>query len=506
MDNYKTNISNNALVGFANGINIAANCVRGTIGKGSNVVIENELYPYYILTKDAYSIIQSIKLSDPVENQAILMLKDATDSQNKRSKDGRTAMTLIADSILQESIKSGENPVKISAEIELLFTKIEDLIAKQKKPITENEIYKVAKTASDSDRIGKLLGEVYEKIGTNGIVHIEGSGTWNDSVDYTDGIKFDAGFISPYMVYDEQAKKEGKKENKAIYENPIILVTKRKIEKVGDIESLVNTAIKQNKALVIFADDMDSKIASDIVATHRAKVAKLLIIRAPTLWKNYVYEDFAKVVGATVVEESSGIDFKNLEFKHLGTCKKIIVDKDETVIVGGSDITEHINTLKNIADNDSMLRLSWLANKTAVVKLGANNEGELSLLRLKTEDAVHSSQLALQDGVVLGGGICLYKVSLEMPDTIGGRILSKALKAPLEQIIRNSGKDTEIHDFENFVILEDLLDSAGVIRNSVRNAIALASIPLTSTHFIALPKKSQEQLMQEAMQAKGLRF
>lgn len=499
MDKYKTNIINNSFIGFANGVSIVANAVRGTIGKGSNVVIQQENYPYYILTKDANSIIQSIKLEDPAENQAVLMLRDATDSQNKRSKDGRTAMTLIIDSILQETLKSGEEPAKINKEIQELLPKIEQMIFKSKNDISEKDIWKVAQTASDSERIGKLLGDIYKKIGKDGIIHVEGSGTWNDFVEYKEGIRFvDAGFISPFMVYDEVARKANKTESKAIYENPRILVTKRKIEKESDISGLIDRAIAENRALVIFTDDMDSNLASNIVATHKAKVAKIAIIKAPILWKNYVYEDFAKVTGATVVEESSGINFKNLELSHLGTCDKIIIDKEETVILGGQNIDEHISELKSRGDNDSLLRLSWLTTKTAILKLGANNEGELSFLRLKAEDAVHSSKLALVDGVVMGAGLCLYAISDQLPDSIGGRILKIALKAPASQILENNLGEP--------VNIDNLLDSADVVRNSLRNAIALTSTPLTSTVYISLPPKSQEQLMHETLQAQGRRF
>jgi chaperonin GroEL len=234
-----------------------------------------------------------------------------------------------------------------------------------------------------------------------------------------------------------------------------------------------------------------------MVNLHRQEVVKILIVRAPTLWKNLVYEDFAKVVGATVVEESSGKNFKNLVFEDLGTCDKIIVDKEETVVIGGQDISEHINELKTRGDNDSQIRLMWLTTKTAILKLGANNEGELSFLRLKTEDAVHSSRLALIDGVVEGAGKCLWSISKQMPDSIGGNILKKALCRPLEQITENANGDE---------IPNDLLDSADVVRNSVRNAISLASIPLTSTVFISIPPKSQEQLMHETMQQQGRRF
>lgn len=507
---YSTNIHEHALQGYANGMKICANAVKGTIGKGRNVIIQQKMYPGYLLTKDAYSIIQSVKLGDPIENQAVLMLKDAMDSQNKKSKDGRTAMTLMTDAILQESIASGQNPMQIKDEIEALYPIIAKEIDAQTVQITVDEVEKVARTASDSDRIGKLISEIYKEIGKDGIIDLEGSGTWDDNVTYIDGIRFaDATLLSPMLVHDEQAIKEGRTETKAVYENPTILVTKKKISKLDDINPLLLTLENLEepiKDLVIFTDDMDSTVASYLIATHKNKRFNICIIKAPVLWKGLVFEDFAKVTGSTIIDDSMGTSFKRMPLAVLGTCGKIVVDKEETLITGIADVSEHITELKKINDNDSQRRLAWLNTKSAILRLGANNEGELSLLRLKAEDAIHSSNLALHYGVVAGGGTALFNISKKMQNPI----MKKVLSTPFQQIVENSfGNVGEIEQqiktkTQGFNAktgkVEDMyeagiLDSAVVVKNSLRNAIALASIPLSGSIYISIPPQTVEELM-----------
>jgi chaperonin GroEL len=244
---------------------------------------------------------------------------------------------------------------------------------------------------------------------------------------------------------------------------------------------------------------MDSGVASLLVKAHKEGVINVLIIKAPVLWKNYVFEDFAKITGATIVEDASGVNFKNLEFKHLGTCEKLITDKDETVVMGVQDISSHIEQLKLDGSNDSLLRLQWLRTKTAILKLGANSESELSYFRLKATDAINASRLALADGVVRGGGIALYEIADTMPDTPAGQILKKALKAPHEQIKANLGVET-------LEIADDVIDAARVQKNAVRNAVSLASTILTAPIVITIPKKSPEQIAMELAQLKRMPF
>ncbi len=508
---YKNNIYENAKKGISNGINICRKAVEGTIGgRGTNAIIRQEFYPYYIRTKDAFSIIQAIKCEDPLEKQAVDMMKDATDSMNKRSKDGRTTMCILTDEILTHTEASGLSGLEVEEQLNELLPIIEKKIDEQAREITVDEVEAVATTASDSERLGKLIASVYKQAGKDCIInHIEPSGTFEDDIVFKDGVHFiDTGFLSPYMVHDEQAKKEKRTEKKAIYENPSILVTKRKIMMDSEIAPLIDALLARGKKdLIIFTDDMDATVATNLVNTHKSGVMNICIIKAPVLWKQHVFEDFSKVTGATIVEDASGINFQNLSLDHLGTCGRIEIDRDETVINGICDISEHIAELKTRSDEESKLRLWWLNTKTAILKIGANNEGELSLLRLKAEDAIHSSQLALQGGIVAGGGVALLNVAAQIENPI----LIEALKGPILQIKVNSGNtkrfegegDTMGYDAKTGKVVDmfeaGIVDSAIVVKNAIRNAIGIASGVLTTNVLIDIPKRTTEELQLEIL-------
>lgn len=515
--NFKTNIHSNAVVGIANGINICADAVRGTMGaKGKNVVIEQEFYPGHIITNDGATIIDNIVLEDPLEKRGQALIKEATDRSNKNAGDGSTTTVVLLDAILKGGIASGATGLDLKHSLDECVPLIEKSIDEQKRKITPDEVKAVAKIAGESEELGKTLAEIYQFIGRDGIIHLEASGTYDTTFSLIDGVRFfDTGYLSPFMVHDPEAVKDGKKESKAIYENPTILVTKRKIQTLNDINPLLERLQEEGKKdLVIFTDDMDSGVASIMVDAHRNHVLNVLIIKAPVLWKNFVFEDFAKVVGATIVEDASGITFKNLPLTALGTCAKIVVDKDETTVIGIADISDHIQSLREIGDNDSLLRLSWLTTKTAILKLGANSESELSYLRLKAEDAINASRLALQDGIVAGGGIALLNAIKALPQTIGGKILKEALESPLRQILENAGKKsvdeslptanhfdlnsqyfggTKGYDAhtEQYVDMFDagIVDAAKVTKQAVRNAIGIASIVLSTSIALSLPPR-----------------
>lgn len=485
----KTNVvtGKEAFDGLLRGMRVATDVVKLSYGpKGQNALLEHLLPPFHVVANDFQTIVQAIEVKDPIEKIGLELIKELTEKSNKDSADGRKTTALIAITILEECYKQGLSGLKLKAELDELIPFIENEIKKQTKLIGTDDIESVATIAGESKIIGKLLGEIYNKIGKQGIIIPEGSGTFETSYSFIEGVRFiDTGFLSNYMAHDNEAVKNGRKENKAIYENPTILVTKRKINHLNDINPLLETLTKQGKKdLIIFADDMDSGVASILVKAHRDKVLNVLIIKAPTLWQNYVYEDFAKVTGSTIVEDSSGITFKNLKLEHLGTCAKIEVDKEETIIIPNVDYSEHLETLKAENSNDAKLRLSWLQTKTCILKLGANNESELSYLRLKTNDAISSSILALKEGVVLGGGSCLDTVSNTLPDTTVGKILSKALMAPSLQLLENNGNKHPTIDYS-------IVDAAIVVRNAVRNAISLASTVLTTGIVITLPPKEE---------------
>ena len=473
--------------GLYRGIEKAVDAIRLTYGnRGCNAVVENVNYPYHEVANDAQTIIQAIQLTDPVEKRGLGFLKELMDKANASSGDGRKTTAIIADVLIQMGFESEMQGNQLKRELDALIPVVERKIDDRTTEITEDEVYKVATIAGESERIGNLVGKIYQKIGKDGIIHVEGSGTYEDSVKYTEGVRFqDTGMLSPFMVHDEVAVKEGRKETQAVYENPVILVTKQKINHINDINPLLATLQKkQVKTLVIFTDDMDSGVASLLVGLHKSKQMNILIVKASVLWKNYIFEDFAKCVGATIVEDASGVNLKNFQVEHLGTCDKIVVDKEETVIVGTADLTDHLAMLKEEGSNDSKLRTSWLNTKTAILKLGANSESELSYLRLKTNDAINSSRLALKGGVVQGGGLCLSDIATEMPHTLAGQILATALSNPSSQIVANGTEE----------IPDEVLDSALVQKNAVRNAVSLAGTILTCGVVVTIPEPTEKEI------------
>lgn len=483
-------IGKDAILELLKGIKLATQAIRLTYGPaGKNALIQCQDYPGHLVANDAQTIIQAIHSENPLEERGLALLRELSDKANKDSGDGRKTTLIIAEEILEQGFKSELSGLQLKSELDKLILFIEQKINEQKETITEKEIYKVAIIASESERIGRLLGEIYQTIGRDGIIIPEGSGTYSTTYDIIEGVRFtDTGYLSPYMVHQSKTQ--------AIYENPIILVTKRKISHLNDINPLLETLNKQGKKdLVIFTDDMDSGVASIMVKAHQDKIMNILIVKAPTLWKQYVFEDFAKVTGSTIVEDATGINFKNLKLEHLGTCAKITVDKDETVIIPSIDYTEHTDYLKSQTDNDSKLRLSWLQTKTCILKLGANSESELAYIRLKTEDAINSSRLALKDGVVRGGGQCLAKIATELPNTKAGDILRNALFSPLLQNLSNMGLQQA-----NFK--DDIIDSAAVIKNAVRNAVALASTVLTCGVVVVTPPPTELEMLQMQLAAK----
>lgn len=436
------NIYTDALPQLAEGIRKATDIVAKTMGpKGTNIMREISLYPYTEISNDGATIIKAIELADPIESKGLSLLKEAADRSNGNSGDGSTTTAVLLNAILQEGIKAGVNSIQLKNELDECLPIIEASIKEQTRQITVDDILAVARIAGEDEEIARTLGSIYKRIGKDGIVHLEGSGTYETSFESIEGVRFsDTGYLSPYMAYNEDEGKEGKK---ALYHKPAILVTKNKIANVSDIDPLLQALIAQGtKTLVIFTDDMDSNVARILIELQRneKRSINILIIKAPILWKGYVFEDFAKITGATIIEDASGTRLgKHIKLDYLGTCETIIVDKEETTVIGIKDISEHIAALEAEGTTDSKLRLSWLTTKTAILKLGAKSETELSWKRLKTEDSIFSSRAALRFGIVEGGGLSLYVASKKMPNTIGGSILAKALQAPLRQIISNCG-------------------------------------------------------------------
>lgn len=524
MSNYETNIRTNALQGYYNGIHQAREIVGKTIGgAGKNVALEIEQYPYHEVTNDGATIIEKMYFEDPVENMGLDFLKEVVGRSNKNAGDGSTTTTLLVDSILENGKE--HNGLEVKRSLDACIPFIEKSIESQKRTITPEDfeqLKQVATISSEDEKLGEMLAEIYGKIGTTGIIQPEYVlGKEGNSYTFIQGVRFAnlCGYLSPAMVHDEEALKENRKETRAVYERPLILVTKRKITSIKEIDPIVKLAFKKEQDLVIFTDDMDSQIAQLLIAAHQrrkaeahAPVPRITIVKAPTVWKDYVFEDFAKCTGATIVHDQNGVNFKNLLESHLGTCEKIIIERDETILIGTKDLTEHIAELQavvdggNDADDDALRRISWLTAKTVLLKVGGLSETELTYKRLKCDDAVNATRSALTDGIVVGGGLALVNVSHEMPDTLGGRILKEALWAPMKQIMKNAGVEsviglTDTRGFnavtKEIVDMFDagIIDSAKVALNACKNAIGIVSTVLTIDDCLILPPKEPKMEM-----------
>lgn len=521
------------------GIKVATEAIRLSYGAcGCNAAVENDFYPYVEVANDAQTLIQASFVEDLVGKIGLGFLKELSDKANKDSGDGRKTTCILAEELMVRGRALKLSPLELKRELDKFIPIIEAKIDEQKRPISEEDVHKVATISSESEELGQLIGNIYQEIGKDGVIHIEPSGTFTNSYKTTEGVKFNgAGYLSPHMVHDEDAIKDKVVQSRAVYEKPTILVTKRKINHVNDINPLLEEMQKRSlKDLIIFADDMDSNVASMLVKAHRDGIFNICIVKAPVLWKNWAFEDFARVTGATVVEDATGVTFTNLSFEHLGTCGKIVVDKEDTVITGGADISDHIKELEAMGDNDSKLRLQWLKTKTAILKLGANNESELSYKRLKCQDAINASKLALEDGIVAGGGACLHDIGCsigECADSPIEDLIALSLTEPLRQILKNSnvsieetaheilsekkdpadrfrGVNTRGFNAKSGKVVDmfdaNIVDAAKVVKNAVRNAIALASTVLTARIVVTIPPKSAEQIAAQALQNNRYRF
>jgi len=506
-----------AIEGIARGINAVSDIVKLTLGaKGKNIIIERSEFPFHIVTNDGISIADACFFTDPLEQRGADFIKEVNKLTDKGSGDGRTTTTVLMQAIINEALAQNASGIEIRNSLQELIPVINGLIDEQKKEITIDDVASIATIAGESAEMGEIIQEIYSTIGKDGIIELDNSKTDVTYYEIKEGVKFEnASLVSTSLFNDG---------NKAVYKNPAVLVTKKRISTTSDVEPLLQKLLDAGKTqVVIFCDDMDNNIASALIATHMSGQFNFAIIKAPTLWKDMVFEDFAKVTGATMVSDATGIDFKNIELKHLGTCDKITTDKHETTILGIADISEHLKYLAEQGDDDSLRRISWLNTKAAILKVGAGSESDLSYLRRKTADAIHASRLALMDGVVAGGGVALRNASLILEDTIGGQILQKALVAPINQIISNAGfvssnkwffwKSNKLSkmigdegfDAKTLQIVDmfesKIVDPALVVKNAVKNAINVSSILLTSGGYIKKKPKSEDEKVAEMMKS-----
>lgn len=518
------------------GVDAVANVVKVTIGpRGRNVVLDKS-YGAPMITNDGVSIAKEITLSDKFENMGAEIIKEVANKTNDVAGDGTTTSVILAQAIISEGLKHasmGVNAMSLRAGIEEATAKVVTILEQIAKPIkNKEEIRQVATIAAESEEIGAIIAETIEKVGKDGVVTVEESQTFGVDSEVVEGLEFDKGYVSPYMITNPERME-------AEYKDVPILLTDKKISSVKEIlpllESLAQTGKKE---LVIIADDVDGEALATFVVNKLRGGFSVLAVKAPGYGdrKKEMLEDIAVTVGAKVVSEDLGVRLENATADMLGKASKVLAKKESTIIVGGKGgktaVDKRISALKKQKESlDSKYdkekideRIAKLSGGVAVIKVGAATETEMKYLKLKIEDAVAATKAAIAEGIVAGGGSALIRVIKKMKllkatdfataeIALGYDIVLRSLEAPLRQIVLNTGNadgsvavekimnsDKEnagfnamTEKFSDDLIKEGIIDPVKVTRSALQNASSAAAILLTTEAAIADEPEPKEK-------------
>lgn len=490
--------------GLISGIRKASAAVAITMGTaGKNSIIEDMRTPYYRLTNDGISILESIKLADPIEEIGRKILLEAVSRSNKQSGDGSSTACVLTAAILEEGLKHLDKEISamdIKRSLEECLPLIQESINKQKREITVDEVGAVAAISAEDEEIGSRIQEIYQQIGKDGIIHWDISKTTEDSYTIGQGITVEgATFASPYMC---DATENGQNTNQIRIKNPKILITKQKIASAADFNELAAKLFAQDiRDLIVFCDDYEPLIINDLVLTRAKRGFRIIIVKMPILWKDQWFDDLSLATGAKIADTATGYPLKNITPDDLGTTENIVITKEATYLDGLKDLSAHIKALEEENTDESKLRASRLNTKTARYFVGGISESAISYKRYKVEDAIAASYWAMQGGVVAGGGVTLGSISLE--GGVGAEILNKALSSPYQTICKNAGitnpmpstssegYDTKTRERVNMFDAR-IIDSATITLNAVKNAVSVAASILTAETLVLLPKEEQQ--------------
>ena len=505
---------------MANGVDKLANAVKVTLGpKGRNVVLEKK-FGSPLITNDGVTIAKEIELEDPYENMGAKLVAEVASKTNDVAGDGTTTATVLAQAMIREGLKNvtaGANPMGIRKGIEqAVATAVEELRAISKPIEGKESIAQVAAISSADEEVGQLIAEAMEKVGKDGVVTIEESKGFKTELDVVEGMEFDRGYLSAYMVTD-QDKME------AVLEDPYILITDKKITNIQEILPLLEQVVQQGKPLLIIAEDVEGEALATLVLNKLRGTFNVAAVKAPGFGdrRKAMLEDIAILTGGQVITEDLGLDLKTASIEQLGRASKVVVTKESTTIVEGAGETEkiqgRINQIKvqleettSEFDKEKLQeRLAKLAGGVAVIKVGAATETELKERKLRIEDALNATRAAVEEGIVAGGGTAFMNVynkvaALEAEGDVktGINIVLRALEEPVRQIAENAGlegsvvverlKNEEIGVGFNAatnkwvnMVENGVVDPTKVSRSALQNAASVAAMFLTTEAVVA---------------------
>ncbi|WP_432792256.1 chaperonin GroEL [Peptacetobacter hiranonis] len=517
---------------LAAGVNKLADTVKVTMGpKGRNVILDKK-FGTPLITNDGVTIAKEIELEDRFENMGAQLVKEVAVKTNDIAGDGTTTATVLAQAIIREGLKNvtaGSNPVLLRKGIQkAVEVAVEQLKAHSKDISTKEEISQVASVSSGDEEVGKLLAEAMEIVGKDGVITVEESKTMHTELDAVEGMQFDRGFVSAYMVTDVDKME-------AVLDNPYILITDKKISNIQEILPILEQIVQQGRKLLIIADDVEGEALSTLVVNKLRGTFDVVAVKAPGFGdrRKDMLGDIATLTGAQVISDELGYDLKDTELYMLGNAASVKVTKEATTIVGGAGfkeaIDERINQIRYMIDQTTsdfdreklQERLAKLAGGVAVVRVGAATEVEMKEKKLRIEDALNATKAAVEEGIVAGGGTALVSVipaveelvnSLEGEEKLGANIIRKALEEPLRQIAINAGlegavivknvMDADLHvgfdalneEYVN-MIEAGIVDPTKVSRTALQNAASIAGVFLTTEAAVAdIPEKEADPM------------
>ena len=518
--------SEDARQSMLRGVDKLANAVKVTIGpKGRNVVLDKE-YTSPLITNDGVTIAKEIELEDPYENMGAKLVQEVANKTNEIAGDGTTTATVLAQAMIQEGLKnvtSGANPVDLRQGIDkAVEVAIEALHEISQNVDNKNEIAQVGSISAADEEIGKYISEAMEKVGNDGVITIEESSGFNTELEVVEGMQFDRGYQSPYMVTDSDKMV-------ADLERPYILITDKKISSFQDILPLLEQVVQSNRPILIVADDVEGDALTNIVLNRMRGTFTAVAVKAPGFGdrRKAMLEDLAILTGAQVITDDLGLELKEATMDMLGTANKAEITKDNTTVVDGdgdqNSIDARVSQIKaQIEETDSEFdkeklqeRLAKLAGGVAVIKVGAASETELKERKLRIEDALNSTRAAVEEGIVAGGGTAFMniyekvaKIEAEGDIATGINIVLKALEAPVRQIAENAGLEGSIiverlknadigvgfnaatNEWVN-MLEAGIVDPTKVTRSSLQHAASVAAMFLTTEAVVAnIPEES----------------
>ncbi|MBU4318336.1 MAG: chaperonin GroEL [Proteobacteria bacterium] len=524
--------SSKAREAMLTGVNTLADAVKVTLGPKGNNVILSKSFGSPTITKDGVTVAKEIELEDKFQNMGAQMVKEVASKTSDTAGDGTTTATVLAQAIYNEGQKlvaAGMNPMSLKRGIDKGVEAIVADLKKQSKPTKDRkEIEQVGSISANSDEtIGKLISEAMEKVGKEGVITVEEAKSMNTTLEVVEGMQFDRGYLSPYFATNADKME-------AVLEEPLILISEKKISSMKDILPLLEDVARSGRVLLIIAEDVDGEALATLIVNKLRGTLKVAAVKAPGFGdrRKAMCEDIAILTGGQVISEDLGIKLENVKITDLGTCKIAKIDKENTTLIDGAgskatiearvkQMRAQIEESTSDYDREKLQeRLAKIVGGVAVINIGAATETEMKEKKARVEDALNATRAAVEEGIVPGGGVALVRC-LKALDTLkvkgeeksGISILKKALTAPLKQIAKNAGLDGSVvlnkvlegkDDFgfnaqtevyEN-MIAAGVIDPTKVVRFAIQNAASVASLMLTTEAMIAdKPEKKKDSPM-----------